>query len=258
MLLIDAYNVIQTPGVLPPDLAGLDVAGLAALIARSRYARRGARLVCDGGPEGQAEAVGPAKGIEILFAGPGREADDLIDQMLRSGGGARGMLVVSSDRRVQKMAHRRKARTLSSPEFLAQLTHDQGRRPPEPRPAFAKAIPLDRGSIAYWLREFGLVAEPEPGAEVSKTHAGEIAAASGATGRPPAVARPPMEVGPVAPPGGPSERSVPPSTAAIDPLILEAMRMWPGQIHPDDLDMTKWLEPENKRSGSSRGRPRRR
>ena len=36
-LLIDAYNVLHVVGVLPPDLAGIDLEELAILIAKSRF-----------------------------------------------------------------------------------------------------------------------------------------------------------------------------------------------------------------------------
>jgi hypothetical protein len=48
MLIIDAFNVLHTQGVLPPDLADPGVPGLIRLIAASRYARRDLTIVCDG------------------------------------------------------------------------------------------------------------------------------------------------------------------------------------------------------------------
>lgn len=50
VLVVDAYNVLHTQGILPPDLAGPDVRGLIELIANSRYRRHRAVLVCDGAP----------------------------------------------------------------------------------------------------------------------------------------------------------------------------------------------------------------
>jgi len=48
-VIVDAYNVLHTVGVLPPDLAGLGVREFHALLdSVSRYRRRTLTLVCDG------------------------------------------------------------------------------------------------------------------------------------------------------------------------------------------------------------------
>ncbi len=50
--------------------------------------------------------------------------------------------------------------------------------------------------------------------------------------------------------GGSPEQRVPAGErpegdpARIDPLILEAMKEWPGRLELDDLDMSKWLAGE--------------
>jgi len=82
-LLIDTYNVLHTTGVLPPEMAGIDIGGLIQLISASRYRNQLVTLVCDGtGP--MPSSPGLPRLIAVRFAGPGREADDLILELRES------------------------------------------------------------------------------------------------------------------------------------------------------------------------------
>jgi hypothetical protein len=123
-ILIDTYNVLHVVGVLPPELAGIDVLGLMDLIGTSRYRSEPAILVCDGSPPpaGPPPAAGP---IELRYAGGGTTADDLIASLVEASSDPRRLLVVSSDRAVLRSGRRRRCRTLSSEAFLRHLAADR-------------------------------------------------------------------------------------------------------------------------------------
>ncbi|MCA9297538.1 MAG: hypothetical protein KDA28_00645, partial [Phycisphaerales bacterium] len=75
MVIVDAYNVIRTEGVLPSHLAGGDLASLIRMIGASRYRRDSVLLACDGTGTGR-----PAPSIRLPprhDAGPDREADSV-------------------------------------------------------------------------------------------------------------------------------------------------------------------------------------
>lgn len=231
MLLVDTYNVLHATGALPPDLAGLETGDLAALIAVSRYADRPATLVCDGvRPRGAGD--GRIPGVELLYAGHGREADDLIESIIAASSAPGRLLVVSSDRRVVGAARRRRASTLSSEMFLKRLAADRD-RPAAGRvlPAFTQEIPLDAYSIAHWMREFGLGE-----ADVDRIRR-DLRSRPGSAARrqPPPKPDIPLPDAPAPPPAAASFR-------VTDPLLLEVLREWAGQISPDDLDMSRWLD----------------
>src|SRR5690606_36987961 len=97
-LLIDAYNVLHVTGVLAPEHAGPDLADLADLISRSRWSHLTTRLVCDGAGLGTLDLPGK---IEAVFAGPGGDADSLIETLLQRDSAPRSVRVVSSDRRLR-------------------------------------------------------------------------------------------------------------------------------------------------------------
>ncbi len=268
MLIVDVYNVLHVTGVLPPELAGLDVLGLADLVAISRYGKGKTFLVCDGfGSPTADDAAAHAilKGREpraadfqgILFAGRGRDADSLIETLLARFGGTRAITVVSSDRRLGRAARGLKSRWVRSDEFLVELVSDVQRggggfRPL--RPAFASDLPLSPGETERWLREFGV--EPTMQSPSAIAGAPENAKAapekSSLVSRPPkrgpaAAALPPISPnGPAAPApeqGGENQSENPqrPSAVGIDPLLVQALRMWPGRISLDEFDMEAWL-----------------
>lgn len=181
MLFIDVSNVLHTTGVLPPDLAGLDLDGLVRLLAHSRYRRRRVVLVCDGAPPRRhAAAAGGDKHVQVLYSGAKAEADDVLIERLKQTPHAHGRtraLVVSSDRRIKAEAQRRGLLVRSSAEFLAELVSDHEHEPVRrrarervQRPEFARQIPLPALEVAHWAgvllgRQRSSEIELEPGEE---------------------------------------------------------------------------------------------
>jgi len=157
-LLIDTYNVLHTTGILPPEMAGSDVGGLIRLISSSRYKRQLVTLVCDGtGP--MPSSAGRPRRIAVRFAGPGREADDLILELIDAASDRRRITVVTSDRAVATAARKRRCRTITSQAFLGHLLTDAQTRskPLDDRPTG----PLDKKRVDHWIEQFG-VDETDP------------------------------------------------------------------------------------------------
>lgn len=282
MLLIDAYNVLHVVGVLPPALAGLEAEGLGRLIGISRYSGKPAVLVCDGGPSrgasfgvGRTGAGGSGRllsdragqggsrgsvsgGVRVVYAGAGKDADSLIEEMLEGDSAARRWTVVSGDRRVQRAARAAQAKVLEPEVFLRQLVHDEKRPAPTPHPREVHKIPLGSTDVALWVREFGvdvhLGDEPHTSLPVHPAGTSQISseAARGVAKKPPARAAGPREErvprdGP--PPAQPGPRAEPPkldidrglSPADIDPVLKELIDGLEGGIRLEDLDMRRWL-----------------
>ncbi len=152
-LIIDTYNVLHTTGVLPPEMAGIDLGGLIRLISASRYRRQLVTLVCDGtGP--MPTSPGLPRTIAIRFSGPDREADDLILDLVEQATDHRRITVVTSDRAVADAARKRRCATLTSPAFLKRLLGDAQTRP---RPVDDRPTgPLDAKRVDQWIEQFGL------------------------------------------------------------------------------------------------------
>jgi len=223
-ILVDAYNVLHVTGVLPPDLAGVDVRGLARLIADSRWRGRRATLVCDGTgsadgtPEGRVES-----NVEVRYAGPGRDADSVIEQIIEVHTAPRRLLVVSSDRRLQRAARRRRAFWMSSDGFLERLARDARKAGSRPGRGKQPATPLSPERVDSWLEHFG-VHEDDPLMRLKRA-AGQAESASPGSERSEARRQP-------------GENAAPQD----DPLLREAMQEWRDRISWDDLDMRRWLD----------------
>lgn len=167
-LVVDAYNVLHVTGVLPPEIAGLDLNGLADLIEASGHGHDEVWLVCDGLKKtGPKDAGAPRRRERVWFswAGIGAKADDLIIQLVQRSTSPRRMTIVTSDRAVQRAVKRRGATVETSEAFLERLAADwraghpktraksvAAKRPPSPR----ESVPLAAPEVRLWLRIFGL------------------------------------------------------------------------------------------------------
>ncbi len=155
-VIIDTYNVLHVEGVLPPEMAGVDVDGLAALIAHSRFGSDAIWLICDGVPSG-ARRSGR---IVIEGSGHKRSADDHIISLLAHDSAPRRTTVVTSDRALRQRAKALGAQLLKSDEFLRQLAqdgaHTRARGPSLPDPR--RSVPLSQREAQGWMRLFGITA----------------------------------------------------------------------------------------------------
>lgn len=163
-LLVDTCNVLHRTGILPPDLAGVDERGLAALIAASRYGSSKVLLVCDGTPgRGRRGKSTAAEGnVRFRYAGPRLSADELILQLVQESSAPRQLLVVSSDRAIGVQARKRRCRVIDSDAFLSQLAHDVSHE--RAAPHGRKQQPdraLGEDEVDAWLDHFDLGEEKE-------------------------------------------------------------------------------------------------
>lgn len=230
MVIIDAYNVLNVEGVLPAHLAAPDLVQLVHLIRQSRYAPRQPVLVCDGhlsaaiGPRLAAGSAGKAtqvrlNDIRIVFSGPGDEADDVIERLLVHHSGSASLLLVSSDRRLQRSAKRAGGRYMESAAFLGDLAADASAPRAPDRPEFARRTPLSRGETAHWMRLFGLgepdfspSPEPQPQPSVETRERAP---------NPPPAAPPPLE---------------------IDQSLRHLIQKSGLEIDLAELDMQRWVQ----------------
>ena len=272
MLLVDAYNVLHTTGVLPPELAGPEVPDLVRLIAHSRYADREVTLVCDGvGTKDRGVKFGDAR---VLFSGKHHEADDLIERLIARYAKGRSLTVVSSDRRLHRAARKHRAEGMASADFLRHLAEDHRRVKVRDRTggwAPRAAVPLDPYSVRQWMTEFGyepVEDEPTPKAKESDPAAGRLERARAKAKRdvesktrakpgakpgaasafgerlglpavPEATPEKPKAPEPVVPD---QAESAPPSVIEIDDELRAALEEWRDIVRLDDLDMTRWID----------------
>jgi hypothetical protein len=226
-LVIDTYNVLHTVGVLPPELAGLDIGGLGRLLSGSRYRQEKATLVCDGLPTGPLPPLQPP--LTVRFAGRDRTADDLIGQIVRASSAPRRLMVVSSDHAVQRTARKRRCKVLTSQEFLQQLADDAVTVGNLARSSTARQRPhgMSAEQVDHWVRIFDI---DEKTASIPSRGKSSVAPRSG-SGNAHQVSDGPQVNAEAAPP----VRQIPelrPGQEVPENLIEQAERIW-NQSQPN-------------------------
>lgn len=171
MILVDAYSTLHAWRNAPMQEDGKDVAALARLITASRFGGDSVHLICDGTPPSGHDGAHEfsAAGARITYAGAGKEADALIESIIERSSAPSRLIVVSSDRRIQRAARRRRATPLSSERFLALVVSDRGSASQEgsPRPSW-----IDSDEVRRWLEEFGISA-PSDSADPTEEMTGD-------------------------------------------------------------------------------------
>ncbi|MFM8734036.1 MAG: NYN domain-containing protein [Pirellulales bacterium] len=159
-LIVDGYNLLHASGVFGPSRGakGFEQSRLALLDmlvdvlgdkAQDTIVVFDAARAPDGLPARLVHG-----GIRVWFAREYPDADSLIEELLEEHHSPAHLVVVSSDRRLQVAARRRRAKAVSCEEWLAEareIRRSRGRpsadaKPPEPGPEGAD----------YWKRYFGL------------------------------------------------------------------------------------------------------
>lgn len=162
MLIIDTMNILHTVGILPPDLAGIDVPSLAHLIAHSRFRAERTVFVCDGLPTSDLPPSGPLVVedgaddlFEVRYSGRESIADDLIKRMIDASTAPRRLIVVSSDHEIQRHARKRRSAALSSESFLGLLA-DDARLPRPTSPLPRKPSSMSDAQVQKWIDVFNV------------------------------------------------------------------------------------------------------
>src|ERR1700746_1524702 len=124
-LIIDGYNLLHAAGLARrrygPRQLERGRAQLLAYLAKhlTEAERERATIVFDAAeaPPGLPRELS-AGGITVRFAGPGKEADDTIEELIAAHSAPRQILLVSSDHRLQRSAQKRRGTFTDSEEFV--------------------------------------------------------------------------------------------------------------------------------------------
>jgi predicted RNA-binding protein with PIN domain len=162
-LLIDGYNLLSAVGILGRGVGpgSLQRARLALLnfLAESLDPEEVPRttVVFDAAdpPPGLPRALSH-RGLTVHFASQYEDADELLEELIRSDSAPRRLTVVSSDHRLQRAARRRKARAADSDAWYAEIVRRrEQRREAAPEAPAKPPVPLLSEDVEYWIRQFG-------------------------------------------------------------------------------------------------------
>lgn len=158
-LIIDGYNLLHASGVFGADRGprGFEQSRLALLdllvdLLGSRAAETIVVFDAARAPDGLPGRLVHG-GIRVWFAREYPDADSLIEELVAGDTAPTHLVVVSSDRRLQAAARRRRARAVSCEEWLADARAARRRTAAEREEKPAAPGPED---VEYWRKYFGV------------------------------------------------------------------------------------------------------
>jgi predicted RNA-binding protein with PIN domain len=161
-LLIDGYNLLHVTEIFGGAGAGTELHRTRMALldflagAIGERERRQTAIVFDaaGAPPGLPSSL-VHNDIQVHFARRHSDADELIEELLERHPAPRGLLVVSSDHRVQRAARHHGASYIDSDQWYAELRAAREREPDERGPSCAKPErEVGKDEITYWVDEF--------------------------------------------------------------------------------------------------------
>ena len=154
--IIDGNNVMgQTPG-WHRDKSGSRRMLLAKVASFAQAKRARITVVFDGEPDRAAPEGSAVRGVKVLYAERGSDADTRIEKLVEASNDRRGLIIVTSDRRLAFAVRARGATVIRSGEFRKQLD-----RVLESIPSVEDGEQVEVGDVNSWLRYFGSLPEDD-------------------------------------------------------------------------------------------------
>jgi len=156
MLIIDGHNLLRSIQKTSEEFESIEDVQLCHIIGRYlKLIGEKGEIVFDGtGPADKSRFDNISK-LEVFFAGHNKDADTIIEDKIKASTAPKRLTVVSSDRRLQQAARRRKATAVKSQVFWDIVQKQLSRRKTIREPA-AKQRGLTESETELWLKFFEL------------------------------------------------------------------------------------------------------
>lgn len=156
MLIIDGNNLLHTIYKTAGDSETISDVGLCRALSRFLIltGEKG-EIVFDGSGPPDKTGLDNIANLEVSFAGLGSDTDTVIEDKIRASTAPRGLTIVSSDRRLRKAARARKATSIKSDIFWADLQRQLNRKARAGEPT-SKRQGISDSETKQWLEIFGL------------------------------------------------------------------------------------------------------
>ena len=156
MIIIDGNNLLHAVYKIEEDSISAKAIELCRIVSRYlKLTGQNGEIIFDGaGPRDKS----PFENIdipEVFFAGAGSDADTVIEDKIRLDSAPKRLTIVSSDRRLRKAAHTRKATAVKSEDFWAEVQKQLSKKRPRPEPK-AKSEGISEIETEQWLDFFGI------------------------------------------------------------------------------------------------------
>jgi len=156
-IIIDGYNLIKSPLISFPDSDSLEAQRehlLRILQSYPALRNRQVTVVFDGGEPFPGPHSYKYGHIQFVFSGPKKQADDVIQRMIRKAPRPAELHIVTSDRRIQFTARDHGAEVTDSPAFWKMLHATPGPTGSEEHTGEKPADRLSDREVKEWLKRF--------------------------------------------------------------------------------------------------------
>ena len=154
--IIDGNNVMGQSVGWHRDKPGARRALLLKVAVFARIKRTRVTVVFDGAPDPAAPEGSAVRGVKVLYAERGSDADSRIVKLVEGSPNPRGLTIVTSDRHLAFLVRARGARVIRSGEFR-KLLDKSGDSPTMSE----DGEQVDVGDLNQWFRYFGSVPEDD-------------------------------------------------------------------------------------------------
>jgi len=154
--IIDGYNLLHSVQKTNEHFAGSgDVVLCKILNTFLRRSGEKGQIIFDGiGPPEKSFFENLAN-LEVVFSGRRVEADDVIEDKIKTSSAPKGLTIVSDDRRLRTSARKAKATSLRCQAFWRSVL-EKSKSKPSPKEPREKRFGLTEGETEKWLDFFDL------------------------------------------------------------------------------------------------------
>jgi len=157
MFIIDGYNLLHSIQKISEDSEQINDVGLCRIINEYlKLAGEKGEIVFDGTGPRDKSPFENISNLEVFFAGPGADADTVIEYKIKASTAPRRLMIVSSDRRIQSAARARRATAIKALIFWNDLCKRLSHRKKKAKEPTEKREGLTDGETEQWLKFFGL------------------------------------------------------------------------------------------------------
>lgn len=162
-ILIDGYNLLHVTGIVGSGIGpgtlersrGALLNFIASTLPPDEVPRTTIVFDARDAPHGLPRELNH-RGLKVMYASQYEDADELIEELIRSDSVPRQLVVVSSDNRIQRAARRRRATPVNSDIWYAEIIQQHRHRTGDKQPIEIKPDgPLSAEEVTAWLNEFG-------------------------------------------------------------------------------------------------------
>ncbi len=155
MFIIDGHNLLHSILKVEEEFAGIsDVELCRAVGEYFRQIGETGEIIFDGTGPPEKTGFENIRALEVYFAGIGTDTDTIIEDKINASSAPKGLTIVSTDRRLRKAAQVRKATSIRSEVFWAELLKHMGKKRP-PKEPMGKRRGLSESETKQWLEFFG-------------------------------------------------------------------------------------------------------